>query len=161
MRFLSSRRRHPAAKFLLLVAGLFVMGVSWAGLAPSQQVSADTNTTQQIKGGKVKAYAVTTRARLKSLPEIPTADESGLKGFEVTVWHGIWAPHGTPKAAMDKLVKALQAALQDPNVIAKFAELGTEPVPQNLATPAALDAHLKSEIAKWGPIIKKAGVYAD
>jgi len=120
-----------------------------------------TNTTPQIKGGKVKAYAVTTKARLKSLPEIPTADESGLKGFEVTVWHGIWAPHGTPKAAMDKLVKALQAALQDPNVIAKFAELGTEPVPQNLATPAALDAHLKSEIAKWGPIIKKAGVYAD
>ena len=120
-----------------------------------------TNTTPQIKGGKVKAYAVTTKARLKSLPEIPTADESGLKGFEVTVWHGIWAPHGTPKAAMDKLVKALQAALQDPNVIAKFAELGTEPVPQNLATPAALDAHLKSEIAKWGPIIKKAGIYAD
>lgn len=120
-----------------------------------------TNTTPQIKGGKVKAYAVTTKARLKSLPEIPTADESGLKGFEVTVWHGMWAPKGTPKPVIDKLVKALQAALKDPNVISKFAELGTEPVPESQATPAALAAHLKSEIAKWAPIIKKAGVYAD
>jgi tripartite-type tricarboxylate transporter receptor subunit TctC len=120
-----------------------------------------TNTTPQIKGGKVKAYAVTTKQRLKSLPEIPTADEAGLKGFEVTVWHGMWAPKGTPKPVIDKLTKALQAALKDPGVIAKFADLGTEPVPENQATPAALGAHLKSEIAKWAPIIKKAGVYAD
>jgi tripartite-type tricarboxylate transporter receptor subunit TctC len=120
-----------------------------------------TNTTAQIKGGKVKAYAVTTRTRVKSLPELPTAEESGLKGFEVGVWHGLWAPHGTPKAAMDKLVAALQAALKDPNVVSKFAELGAEPVAQNQATPAALQAHLKSEIDKWGPIIKKAGIYAD
>jgi len=120
-----------------------------------------TNTTPQIKGGKVKAYAVTTAQRVKSLSDIPTAEESGLKGFEVTVWHGMWAPHGTPKAAMDKLVAALQFALKDPNVISKFAELGTEPVSQDQATPAALNAHLKSEIAKWAPIIKKAGIYAD
>jgi tripartite-type tricarboxylate transporter receptor subunit TctC len=120
-----------------------------------------TNTTPQIKGGKVKAYAVTTKQRLKSLPEIPTADEAGLKGFEVTVWHGVWAPHNTPKPVLDKLTKALQAALRDPNVVAKFTELGTEPVSQDQATPAALGAHLKSEIAKWAPIIKKAGVYAD
>jgi tripartite-type tricarboxylate transporter receptor subunit TctC len=120
-----------------------------------------TNTTPQIKGGKVKAYAVTTKTRVKSLPELPTADESGLKGFEVAVWHGMWAPHGTPKPAMDKLVAALQTALKDPAIIAKFAELGTEPVAQNRATPAALQQHLKSEIDKWGPIIKKAGVYAD
>ena len=120
-----------------------------------------TNTTPQIKGGKVKAYAVTTKARVKSLPDVPTAEESGLKGFEVAVWHGMWAPHGTPKPAMDKLVAALQSALKDPNVIAKFAELGTEPVAANRATPAALQQHLKSEIEKWAPIIKKAGVYAD
>jgi tripartite-type tricarboxylate transporter receptor subunit TctC len=120
-----------------------------------------TNTTPQIKGGKVKAYAVTTRQRVKSLPDVPTAAESGVRDFEVTVWHGMWAPHGTPKPVIDKLVQALQAALKDPNVISKFAELGTEPVPQDQATPAALGAHLKSEIAKWGPIIKKAGVYAD
>jgi tripartite-type tricarboxylate transporter receptor subunit TctC len=120
-----------------------------------------TNTTPQIKGGKVKAYAVTTKTRVKSLPEIPTADEAGLKGFEVTVWHGMWAPKGTPKPVIDKLTKALQVALKDPGVIAKFADLGTEPVPENQATPAALRAHLTSEIAKWAPIIKKAGVYAD
>src|SRR5690349_21443563 len=120
-----------------------------------------TNTTPQIKGGKVKAYAVTTKQRVKSLPDVPTAAESGVKDFEVTVWHGMWAPHGTPKPVIDKLVQALQAALKDPNVVAKFAELGTEPVPADQATPAALSAHLKSEIAKWGPIIKKAGVYAD
>jgi len=120
-----------------------------------------TNTTPQIKGGKVKAYAVTTRTRVKSLPDVPTAEEAGLKGFEVAVWHGLWAPHGTPKPAMDKLGSALQAALKDPNVVAKFAELGTEPVSQDRATPEALRTQLKSEIDKWGPIIKKAGVYAD
>jgi tripartite-type tricarboxylate transporter receptor subunit TctC len=120
-----------------------------------------TNTTSQIKGGKVKAYAVTTKKRLASLPDLPTAEESGLKDFEVAVWHGMWAPHGTPKPAMDRLVAALQAALKDPDIISKFAELGTEPVAQNRATPAALRAHLKSEIAKWSPIIKKAGIYAD
>jgi len=120
-----------------------------------------TNTTQQIKGGKVKAYAVTTKTRVKSLPDLPTLDESGLKGFEVAIWHGLWAPHGTPKAALDKLTDALQKALKDPNVIAKFAELGTEPVAQNRATQEALRAHLKAEIDKWSPIIKKAGVYAD
>jgi len=120
-----------------------------------------TNTTPQIKGGKVKAYAVTTSKRLKTLPDVPTVDESGLKGFEVTVWHGIWAPKGTPKAIIDKLTKALQAALKDPAVVTRFEELGTEPVPESQATPAALGAHLKSEIAKWAPIIKKAGIYAD
>ncbi|APV52554.1 hypothetical protein BWI17_19925 [Betaproteobacteria bacterium GR16-43] len=120
-----------------------------------------TNTTPQIKGGKVKAYAVTTKTRVASLPELPTMEEAGLKGFEVGIWHGIWAPKGTPKAVIDKLTAALQAALKDPSIIAKFAELGTEPVPQPRATPAALDAHLKSEIAKWAPIIKKAGIYAD
>ena len=120
-----------------------------------------TNTTPQIKGGKVKAYAVTTKTRVKSLPDLPTAEESGLKGFEVAVWHGLWAPHGTPKAAIARLEAALQAALKDPNIVAKFAELGTEPVAQDRATPEALRAHLKSEIDKWAPVIKKAGVYAD
>ena len=120
-----------------------------------------TNTTQQIKGGKVRAYAVTTKKRVPSLPDLPTFDESGLKGFEVAIWHGIWAPHGTPKPALDKLTAALQSALKDPNIVSKFAELGTEPVAQNRATQEALRAHLKSEIEKWSPVIKKAGVYAD
>lgn len=120
-----------------------------------------TNTTPQIKTGKVKAYAVTTSTRVKSLPELPTVQESGIKDFHVGVWHGLWAPKGTPKPVIDKLTAALQTALKDPAVVGKFTELGTEPVPLDKATPAALDSHLKAEVAKWGPIIKKAGVYAD
>ncbi len=120
-----------------------------------------TNTTAQIKGGKVKAYAVTTPKRVASLPDLPTAEEAGLKGFEVAVWHGLWAPAGTPKPVVDKLAATLQAALKDPNVVSKFTELGTEPVAQNRATPEALRQHVKAEIDKWSPIIKKAGVYAD
>ncbi len=120
-----------------------------------------TNTTPQIKGGKVKAYAVTTSTRVKSLPDLPTVQEAGIKDFHVGVWHGLWAPKGTPKPAIDKLTAALQAALKDPSVVTKFAELGTEPVAQDQATPAALAKHLKAEVDKWAPIIKKAGVYAD
>jgi tripartite-type tricarboxylate transporter receptor subunit TctC len=120
-----------------------------------------TNTIPQIKGGKVKAYAVTTAKRIKALPELPTVQESGIKDYQVGIWHGIWAPKGTPKPVVDKLSAALQTALKDPNVVAKFADLGTEPVPQDQATPAALAKHLKAEVDKWAPIIKKAGVYAD
>jgi tripartite-type tricarboxylate transporter receptor subunit TctC len=120
-----------------------------------------TNTTSQIKAGKIKVYGVTTKKRVASLPNVPTMDEAGLKGFEVSVWHGLYAPKGTPRPVIDKLTKALQAALKDDNVKQRFAELGTEPVVENRATPAALRAHLKAEIDKWGPIIKKAGVYAD
>ncbi len=120
-----------------------------------------TNTTSQIKSGKVKVYCVTTKAKVPSLPEVPTCDTSGLPGFDIAVWHGIYSPKGTPKPVVDKLAMALQAALKDPTVKQRFAELGTEPVSADRATPAALQAHLKSEIALWGPIIKKAGVYAD
>ncbi len=120
-----------------------------------------TNTTSQIKGGKVKAYAVTSLTRVASLPDLPTMNESGLKGFSVGVWHGVWAPKGTAKPIVDKLVAALQAALRDEGVKAKFADLGTVPEPVNRQTPDALRAQVVSEIAKWGPIIKKAGIYAD
>lgn len=120
-----------------------------------------TNTTSQIKAEKIKVYGVTTKKRVASLPNVPTMEEAGLKGFEVSVWHALYAPKGTPKAAIDKLTKALQVALKDDNVKQRFAELGTEPVAENRATPAALGAHLKGEIDKWSPIIKKAGVYAD
>jgi len=120
-----------------------------------------TNTTGQIKGGKVKAYGVTSKARIPSLPDVPTMHEAGLANFEVVVWHGIYAPKGTPKPVVEQLTKALKAALKDANVRQRFAELGTEPVADNRATPEALRAHLKAEIDKWGPIIKQAGVYAD
>jgi tripartite-type tricarboxylate transporter receptor subunit TctC len=120
-----------------------------------------TNTTGQIKNGKVKVYGVTTKTRVPSLKDIPTLQEQGLKDFEVSVWHGIYAPKGTPKPALDALVAGLQAALKDANVKLRLADLGTEPVAQNRATPEALKAHLKAEIEKWGPVIKKAGQYAD
>jgi tripartite-type tricarboxylate transporter receptor subunit TctC len=120
-----------------------------------------TNTTSQIKAGKIKVYAVTTKKRVASLPNVPTMDEAGLKGFEVSVWHALYAPKGTPKPVIDKLTNALHVALKDDNVKLRFAELGTEPVAENRATPGALRDFLKAEIDKWSPIIKKAGVYAD
>ena len=120
-----------------------------------------TNTTAQIKSGKVKVYAVTSPKRVPSLPDIPTLDELGLKGFNVGIWHALYAPKGTPKAVIDKLAAALQEAVKDDTVKKRFADLGAEAYTPDKATPAALAAHLKAELAKWGPIIKKAGVYAD
>ncbi|HUQ74723.1 MAG TPA: tripartite tricarboxylate transporter substrate-binding protein [Burkholderiales bacterium] len=120
-----------------------------------------TNTTSQIKGGKVKAYGVTTKARVPSLPDVRTLDEQGLKGFEVSIWHALYAPKNTPKAALDKLAAALQEGLKDATVKQRFADLGATTYAPEKATPAALQALLKSEIDKWGPLIKKAGVYAD
>lgn len=120
-----------------------------------------TQTTSQIKGDKVKVYGVTTKARVAALPDVPTLDEAGLKGFSVGVWHGVWTPKGTPKAINDKLNSALQAALKDETVKTRFADLGATPEPAARQTPDALRSHLVAEIAKWGPIIKKAGVYAD
>jgi tripartite-type tricarboxylate transporter receptor subunit TctC len=120
-----------------------------------------TSTTGQIKGGKVKVYGVTSKARVASLPDVPTLEEQGLKGAEVAIWHGLYAPKGTPKPVLDKLVAALQAALKEQAVQQKFADLGAVTFGPERQTPQALQAHLKSEIDKWSPIIKKAGVYAD
>ncbi|WP_288380436.1 tripartite tricarboxylate transporter substrate binding protein BugD [uncultured Massilia sp.] len=120
-----------------------------------------TNTTSQIKGGKVKVYGVTTKTRLASMPNVPTMNEAGLPGFEVAVWHGMYAPKGTPKPIVDQLSNALRTALKDPTVKQRFADLGTEPVADNRARPEALRAHVKAEIDRWGPIITRAGQYAD
>ena len=120
-----------------------------------------TNTTSQIKSGKVKAFGVTSLKRVPSLPDIPTLDEQGLKGFEVGIWHALYGPKGMPKPVTDKLVAALQDTVKDESVKKRFAELGATIYPPEKATPAALQAHLKAEINKWGPLIKKAGVYAD
>jgi len=120
-----------------------------------------TNTTSQIKSGKVKVYGVTSLKRVPSLPDIATLDEQGLKGFEVGIWHGLYGPKGMPKPALDKLVAALQDTVKDDGVKKRFADLGATTYPPEKATPAALAAHLKAETEKWGPLIKKAGVYAD
>jgi len=120
-----------------------------------------TQTIPQIKADKVKFYGVTTKQRIQALPDAPTLDEQGWRDFEVVVWHGIYVPKGTPREAIDKLSEALRAALKDPTVATRFAELGAQIVPESKQTPAGLRDWLKSEIDKWQPVIRKAGVYAD
>ena len=120
-----------------------------------------TQTLPQIKSEKVKLYGVTTAERIPALPNAPTLREGGLKGFEVKVWHGVYAPKGTPPAVIDKLNGALRAALKDPAVAARMKDLGAVIVPEDKQTPEGLRTWLASEIDKWSPIIKAAGVKAD
>jgi tripartite-type tricarboxylate transporter receptor subunit TctC len=120
-----------------------------------------TQTLQHIKAGNVKLYGVTTKERIKSLPNTPTLDESGLKGFEVKVWHGVYAPKGTPASAINTFGSALRAALKDPTVVARMAELGADIVPEAKQTPEGLKSFLAPEIEKWGALIKASGQYAD
>jgi putative tricarboxylic transport membrane protein len=119
-----------------------------------------TNTTGQITAGKVKAYAVTTPERVKSLPDLPTTAEAGLPQLQVSVWHGLYVPAGTPQEIVQKLTDALKAALADQGVIDKMAKLGTAPVPAADATPQAHRAHLDEQLKVWAKIIADAGVEA-
>ncbi len=118
-------------------------------------------TTSHIKSGKVKAYGITTMMRVKSLAGLPTLNEAGLKGFEVAVWHGLYAPKDTPGDVTAKLTAALQVARKDEKMIERFAALGTEPVAQAEAMPAAHKKKLEAEIVKWRPLIQAAGQFAD
>ena len=122
-----------------------------------------TNTTQQIEAGKVKAYAVTTTKRLTTpaLAKLPTLDESGLKGFNVSIWHGMYAPKSTPKPVLDKLNNALRTALKDPEFIKRQEALGAVVVTDARTGGAEHKKFVEAEIAKWGPAIKAAGQYAD
>lgn len=120
-----------------------------------------TNTTGPITSKQVKAYAVTTKERLNALPDLPTADEAGLKGFELGVWHGIYAPKDTPAPVIQKLVAAVKFALKDPLVIARFNDINTLPATDQQATPEGLQAKLVAEVDRWAPIIKAAGQFAD
>ena len=119
-----------------------------------------TNTTENILSDAVKAYAVTTPERIEALPDLPTTSEAGLEGMEVTVWHGLYVPAGTPQEAIDALNSALVAALGDENVISRLGDLGTAPVEEDRATPEAHAEHLQSQIELWRPIIEEAGVTA-
>jgi tripartite-type tricarboxylate transporter receptor subunit TctC len=112
-----------------------------------------TNTTNQIEAKQIKPYAVTTRARIAVLPNIPTLAESGVKGFDLSAWHAIWAPKGTPEPVRQKLAASLRKALADKKVIERFAALGTAPVSSDMATPAALQERFRSEIARWGKLL--------
>lgn len=120
-----------------------------------------TQTVPLIKEARVKVYGVTTLKRLSALPNVPTLDEQGLKGFEVKVWHGMYAAKDTPAAVIDKINVALRVALQDPVVKQRLADLSSDVPPMDKVTPAGLKTHLEAEIKKWGPVIRKAGIYAD
>lgn len=122
-----------------------------------------TNTTGQIESGKIKAFAVSTTKRLTTpaLAKLPTLDESGLKGFNVTIWHGVYAPKGTPKPVLDQLNTALKAALKDPAFIKNQESLGAVIVSDARMNPAEHKKFVSDEINKWTPIIKAAGQYAD
>jgi len=120
-----------------------------------------TQTTQHIKSGTVKMFGVTTKERIKALPEYPTLSEGGLKDFEVIVWHGVYAPKGTPNATLEKIGNTLRTATKDPSFVAKMADLGAESVSDTKLTSEGLKSWLQTEINKWGPVIKSAGVYSD
>ncbi|MGE5522069.1 MAG: tripartite tricarboxylate transporter substrate binding protein BugD [Rhodospirillaceae bacterium] len=162
---------HLCGLLFMSALNIDVQTVSYKGTAPAMtdviggqidfMCDQTTNTTGHIQQGLVKAYGVTSAKRVPSLPNLPTLQEQGLKGFEVVVWHGIYAPKGTPKAVLDKLNAALKAAVTDPSFKEAMEKLGSAPVPVEKVTPAALQKHLKAEIDKWTPIIQKAGQFAD
>ena len=120
-----------------------------------------TNTVPHIKAGTVKMYGVTTKQRIKALPDAPTLNEGGIKDFEVIVWHGVYAPKGTPAAVIEKFGDAMRTAMKDPAFVSRMADLGGEIAPESRQTPEGQRAWLTSEVQKWGTAIRAAGLFAD
>lgn len=146
--FVHYRGSAPAVQDL--VAGQFDIGND-----------SPVTTLPHVRAGSIKAYAVTAKSRLASAPDIPTVDEVGLPELDFTVWFGFFAPKSTPKPIIDKLNVATVAALADPGVRARFADLALDPFPREQQTPAALGALQKADIDKWWPIIRAAGIKAE
>jgi tripartite-type tricarboxylate transporter receptor subunit TctC len=157
-----------AAAFGTDVAPLNI--VHYKGAAPAMQdviaghvdLSFDQAATALnfVRGGKVRAYAITAKTRIASAPDIPTVDEAGMPGFYMSIWHAFWAPRGTPRDAIAKLNAALREALADPAVRKRLEDIGQEIPAVEQQTPEALRAHHKAETEKWWPVIKAAGIKA-
>ncbi|MFY9510592.1 MAG: tripartite tricarboxylate transporter substrate-binding protein [Rubrivivax sp.] len=162
---------HLCGTVFRQAVGVELQTVPYSGTAPAMNAllggqvdllcDQTTQTTPHIKAGTVKMYGVTTKERIKTLPDQPTLAEQGLKGFDVVVWHGVYAPKGTPKEALDKINAAVRAALKDPVVAQRMTELGAEFVPDSKLTPDGLRSWLRAETERWGTVIKAAGQYAD
>jgi len=120
-----------------------------------------TSALPFVQDGRLKAYAVTAPERLPALPDVPTVAEAGLPELQVVIWHGLYAPRGTPRPVLERVSAALQAALRDETVIARLADLGGAPEPAERATPDAHRALLQAEIARWRSVLRAAGEYAD
>jgi tripartite-type tricarboxylate transporter receptor subunit TctC len=119
------------------------------------------STLQHIKGGNLKALAVATKERISSLPETPTFSQSGMPGFQLTVWHGLYAPKGTPKPVVNRLVASLAVALRDPVLAQRFNEMDAMIVPPSSTTPTYLEKFLKADVERWRIALKNAGVKAE
>jgi tripartite-type tricarboxylate transporter receptor subunit TctC len=164
---------HLATELFASMAGVKMNHIPYKGTGPAMtdliggqvdlMCDQTTNTTGQIESGKVKAFAVTSTKRLTTpaLRNLPTLDEAGLKGFNVSIWHGLYAPKGTPKAVTDKLNAALRAALKDPDFIKREEALGAVIITDARLGGAEHKKFVEAEIGKWTPIIKAAGQYAD
>ncbi|MGB9366879.1 MAG: tripartite tricarboxylate transporter substrate-binding protein [Xanthobacteraceae bacterium] len=159
---------HISGLSLQTVTGTKFQFVPFRGSAPALQqvvggqldiiIDQASAALSVVKGGNVRAYAVTAKQRLASAPEIPTVDEAGLPGFHVSIWQGVWAPKGTPKEIIAKLNAAIAGALADPAVQKRLAEVGQELPSAEQMTPAGFGAFHKAEMDKWTPIIKAANI---
>jgi tripartite-type tricarboxylate transporter receptor subunit TctC len=122
------------------------------------QIEPASNFYGQVKAGTVKPFAITASARVNAAPDIPTAEEAGLPGFQAVLWYGLWAPKNTPKDIVSKLNAVMVETLADPTIKARFADLGLAAPPRDRQTPEALRAFQKQEADKWWPIIKAANL---
>ena len=150
-------------RILRVITRLNIGGPSIQALALTSRLAARGATTTLLHGrlGEGEGDMRYLAAPDANLQFVPTLHEQGLKDFEVAVWHGLYVAKGTPKPVLDKLNLALNTAIKDPQFKDSMAKLGAEPVSADRATPESLAKHLKAEIEKWGPVIQKAGLYAD